>query len=400
MAAKQLRTFNDIYTAVMEEVKIQSTDTTFINRIKRDINEIYQQEIVPHKPWTWIRKKIDLGLNAYISTGTVTVTEGSTSITFSSAPTTSVKDYIFFTNGYEEIYEISTHTSNSTSAVLKSPYKGTSSTTATYKLFQGSLVLPTDIVETYRVWHNHSRESLNTISDKDFLDLSLYSPRTEGKAEYYRVSEEYVPADYTTISGLPAVSSGTSSGNLRTITFAATVASYLEVGDRIRIGGSPTTHFNGDVIVEEVSTSTISYVHPVTSDKALAAAGLTTVKILDVQSTNETVRKVYFYPALYNKNITIHIEGIKKVSPLENDNDEPLIPIQDRIVLLYGTLSRVWSKVRNPEEAARNQQLYLEKLSKMASRIQDSTDFPEMKIDVGYLTSKRLPYRSNRWSDF
>jgi hypothetical protein len=41
MAIYELKTFKDIIDAVREELKIQSTDTETINRIKRNINTLY-----------------------------------------------------------------------------------------------------------------------------------------------------------------------------------------------------------------------------------------------------------------------------------------------------------------------------------------------------------------------
>ena len=41
MTTYQVKTFQDIYTAILDELKIPSTDTTSLNRIKRDINMTY-----------------------------------------------------------------------------------------------------------------------------------------------------------------------------------------------------------------------------------------------------------------------------------------------------------------------------------------------------------------------
>ncbi len=47
MAAYEVKTFADIVSAVREELKIQSTDTTSVNRIKRNINVAYLQRVLP-----------------------------------------------------------------------------------------------------------------------------------------------------------------------------------------------------------------------------------------------------------------------------------------------------------------------------------------------------------------
>ena len=44
--AYKLMDFSDIYTAICEELKIPTTDTTNLNRIKRAINMMYLDEVV------------------------------------------------------------------------------------------------------------------------------------------------------------------------------------------------------------------------------------------------------------------------------------------------------------------------------------------------------------------
>ena len=95
MAIYQLKTFADIVSAAIEELKIQSTDTVSIQRLKRDINMVYMQEVVPYDHWSWLRGAIDLVHKAYVSTGTATITNGSTTVTLTSAPSTSKKDFYF-----------------------------------------------------------------------------------------------------------------------------------------------------------------------------------------------------------------------------------------------------------------------------------------------------------------
>lgn len=400
MAASYLRTYEDIYSAVMEECKIQSSSTTDLARIKRDINIVYLNEVVARHPWVWMRRRYDLVYNAYISTGTVSVTEGSRSITFSSAPTISVKGYLFFVIGFDEVYKIASHTANSTSATLQVAYQGATNSTAAYKLRQNGLVLPTDCVETYRVWHDHNRYSLDPLADKQYLEIELNSPRFEGYPSYFRVTEEQDPQEYATISGLPASSTRASSGLIKTLVFASSVASYLEVGDRIEVSSASSSSYNGEFIIDNVSTTTISYVGVTeASESATADTGIV-IKLLSSRSANESYRKLELYPSLNTKNCTIHVEGIRIAPPLENDDDEPLIPIHDRIILLYGTLQRVWSRLRNPEEAARNQLLFNEKIAKMAAKIQDSSDMPKLKINEIYLQSKKLRQRNRFWESF
>ena len=60
MAAYEIRTFSDIYTRVREELKLQASDTTNIQRIKRLVNEIYLDEVCPYEQWDWLHGRITL----------------------------------------------------------------------------------------------------------------------------------------------------------------------------------------------------------------------------------------------------------------------------------------------------------------------------------------------------
>src|SRR3712207_2346591 len=98
MSIYQLRTFADIVASVREELGGSSTQTNFNNWIKRDINIVYQ-EVASEKNWHWLEGNVTVQLPAYINAGTVTVTQGSAAITFSSAPAMSQKGKFFAVDG-------------------------------------------------------------------------------------------------------------------------------------------------------------------------------------------------------------------------------------------------------------------------------------------------------------
>ena len=85
MSVYQLKDFSDIYTAMLEELKIQSTDTVNVNRIKRIINEVYIDEVAPFKRWWWLAGHTDVTIKPYYANGTCEVTPLSTTVTLSVA---------------------------------------------------------------------------------------------------------------------------------------------------------------------------------------------------------------------------------------------------------------------------------------------------------------------------
>lgn len=110
----------------------------------------------------------------------------------------------------------------------------------------------------------------------------------------------------------------------------------------------------------------------------------------DAESTRYRMLKVF--PAVSQYTTILNIDYIKEAVALDVAGDEPLMPIEDRIVLFYGALSILWSSIhRNPEEAARNKALFDDKLARMLGKIQDSMDKPRIAPESIYVRAKRGP---------
>lgn len=160
MAAEVLKTFLDIQTAVINEVKEQITDAPVLLRVKRLINMVYRQKVASRQDWHWLQTTIDEVLEIALTTGTMSVTDGSTSITFSSAPAATQAGKLFSTNGFQEIYRISTHTGGAAGAVLEQEYNGPTAATASYKVWDDSIVMPAGTKEIIRVAHAFDSEEM------------------------------------------------------------------------------------------------------------------------------------------------------------------------------------------------------------------------------------------------
>lgn len=111
----------------------------------------------------------------------------------------------------------------------------------------------------------------------------------------------------------------------------------------------------------------------------------------DPEFESDRYRVMLLYPSIYDASTTMHIDYVKDIEPLELDTDEPVLPIQDRMVLVYGALSRAWSRERNPEEAARNLQLFQNKLAMMAGKLEDSFEQAQIVPKSRYIAAKRGP---------
>ena len=143
MAAKQLVTFEDLIDSLIEELGIQSSDTTTINKLKRMVNMVYLNEIAPQKRWRWLEGNTRVVHKAYYSASTCIATPSSTAITLNSTPVVglgSFAGYNFSVQGFDEIYTIESHTAGTAAIVLTSEFQGSSSSAATYKYGEIQLI--------------------------------------------------------------------------------------------------------------------------------------------------------------------------------------------------------------------------------------------------------------------
>lgn len=384
----QLRTFDDIVTAIREELKIGSGDTTSINRIKRNINLAYA-DVASRNNWEWLNGTINLQTRPYISSGTVSITENSRTITFSSAPAKSQEGAYITFNGENQIHEIYSHTAGATTAYLRNEFTGSTSATATYKMFRRGMVLPSDVKDVTHIYHDYFSEDVEILNKRDFHRYIANNPYREGRPQYAYISEEKDPTAYTSISGLPALSTRASAGLVKTLVFASDVSSYFQVGQRIKVTSAEEDTYDGEVVVSSVSTTTITYTgHDRFTETATADSSLT-VETFDTKKASEKYREVYFYPQLDNEETVVHVDYTRHVIPLENDADESLIPFEDRLVLFYGGLARSWSRERNPEESERSLRDFEAQIRRMLGRAPGSKENAEMRVSKGYMAQKR-----------
>lgn len=110
----------------------------------RYLNRAYQgiwsggSELDPtiQEVWWWLRKD-DQGtliLDPVINSGTVSVTNNSTSITFSTGPTPSVAGRHIKINDHADVFIITAHTATETGATLESVYTGETDASASFKV--------------------------------------------------------------------------------------------------------------------------------------------------------------------------------------------------------------------------------------------------------------------------
>lgn len=110
----------------------------------------------------------------------------------------------------------------------------------------------------------------------------------------------------------------------------------------------------------------------------------------DGEEESDRYRQMRIFPSVTRSAFTIYVDYLKDVTELTNDGDEPVLPLQDRIILKYGALKTAWRTIaRNPEEAALSSQEFYARLNRMAGKIEDSTDYPRVSPDSSYVRRRR-----------
>ena len=305
--AYQVVDFQDIQDAIREELKVQSSDLVTMNRVKRVINQVYLQEVVPFARWKWLEGSYRVIHKARINTDTCQVTPNSDAVIFNTAPSASLGSFAgkkFAADGYNEIYIIATHTAGSVNFTLSGDYTGNLSLTAGYKIWTDVVNLPTDCRETVSVWHNFHSKPMEGVGQQKFRSLSLLNPRAESYPSLYYTADFYAPT-------------------------------------------SPETE-------------------------------------------DDRYRQMYLHPAVNKTDVTLQIDYIKELSALNLAGDEPAMPVEDRVVLVYGALARLWKSVNSDIDMAQLAQVdFKAKLARMSGKVEDSQDSPKLKPDSSYVRTRR-----------
>lgn len=399
---QQLKTFGDICAAVREELKISATDATTVARIKRDVNIVYS-EVINNSRWWWLQQSTALQVPQMYQTGTCTVYHNQNKITFSQPIGSKKENYYISIAGDTEIYQIESHTPGDNFVKITKRFIGSSVQSASFKIWTDRIPLPTNCKETIEVTTTVGRAPLENLGLQEFRRLQSMLPLRQGVPEVYTTGDFNEPFPTTVIAGLPSLINRTSSGIIKTLIFNAALPASMINGQKLRVSKANQAGFNGDVMVASITQTNISrdtLIYTGTEDFTEVSTPDADLTITAIATTTNSARyrALYVYPAISDKRVGLQVDYQKAAPAMENDDDEPIIPIDDRMVLLYGALHRAWSRERNPEEAARNESLYGTKVSRMMGQIQDSLDKPLLRPSRLYLGAKRASLRHRRFN--
>lgn len=184
-----LEDFIDIYTDVMNRLKVPVADTTTLTRVKLWINERYR-DIAIQRQWRWLYKEDNLLIKAPETTGTATFTKGSATVTGSGTTfTNGTTSYVIKAAGSPEIYTIST-VGSATSITLSDAFQDTTITAGSFTLYQDTYALPSDVEDLIQVWHEHYQAPMTAVGLDKMRKAQLKFPDAEGKAVAFTLAED------------------------------------------------------------------------------------------------------------------------------------------------------------------------------------------------------------------
>lgn len=207
MATPANLTASDIETRVMNQLRMPTTNTTELAKIRALLNEVYRDIAIKYDFWfLWKRTAINT-VDDY-STGTVNVTAASTSVTLSSAPSTSVgstgsfANSMFYVTGNAvdpgALFRVESHTAGATSIVIDAGYTGATATAASYRLWTDTYSLPADVMKVMKVKRYGWRDALLKLGPAEMADLKTRDSSRTGAPQAWTVMDFVTTGDPTT----------------------------------------------------------------------------------------------------------------------------------------------------------------------------------------------------------
>jgi hypothetical protein len=177
--------FTSLKTRVAEETGLDTTDDD--TKLGVWVNEAYRF-ISGLRQWPWLLKAGVVQTVTDITTGTVTISAGATTGTFSSAPSVSVANdyFIQFTTQSDDWYPITAHTASQTNFTIGNAFVGSTSYTAgTYICRKIYYSLASD-VDTSQIVDMRQAITDNRLTyiDPPTFDGVLPDPTTTASAPY------------------------------------------------------------------------------------------------------------------------------------------------------------------------------------------------------------------------
>src|SRR5690348_6662834 len=199
-------TYTDVQTRVANALRIPTSNTTEMTKIAGVINAVYR-DVAAKKDWKQLIKRSVINTVAGITSLTASVTQNSTSGTFSSAPQSptgtnvSVAGWVLIAPGNandpDAVYRIATHTSGATAFTFDAAYTDSTNTAVGVRLYQDSYSLPADTNKVLNVKRFGEFQPMTRMGIEEFSMIKL-SDQTASRPEMYAAFDYATTGDPTT----------------------------------------------------------------------------------------------------------------------------------------------------------------------------------------------------------
>jgi hypothetical protein len=198
-------TFADISTRVMNNLRLPVTNLTEQAKVNALINEVYRDIYIKYD-WWWLVKLKAINTSPRINAGTITVTQNSTAITFSTTPqqysaNVSVTGFVLVVPGQANdpsaVYRIAAHTAGAVAATLDTAYTDVSGSGLGYRVYQDKYALPVDTGKVLNVTRYGHQWPMTRVGIEQMQQIKQ-SDQTENRPEMYTVYDFVTSGDPTT----------------------------------------------------------------------------------------------------------------------------------------------------------------------------------------------------------
>ncbi len=321
---------SDAITRVCDDCNINSSISTVSDRVTREINRVCEEEWNGFR-WSFRWRNYRIVTDVDVTTGTVTTTNGSRTVTGSGTAFASSHAtwHIYFPGDpILNWYKVQSY-SSSTQINLDVPYQGSTGANKTYILRHFDYVLPTEPWDFASVMVTNDNRVI-PILEPTSLDLIGPVPLSNGSPDAVAIySSDFAPTTYST---------GTVSGTVSTNTLTGAGTSWLSniyPGDTVTIGSN-------DYRVRSVNSDTQISLY---NAQQVASSGAT----YSITRQFGRIMRI-MWPSNYN--FILDLRALRLYQPLVNsaDTNELLYRHSNAIILKVSALelSRQPDK-RSPE---------------------------------------------------
>lgn len=340
-------TLTNLVTRVANRLNKNANDSIVATRIKNHINDTCLEKWNSYA-WSFRYRDYPLVLSPVVTTGTVTATNGSQTVTASGTPfstTTHVGAWIQFTeDSTQAVYRVQAVASTS-SLTIEPAYQGTTGSGKSYRLCVTDYLLPSEVLDTASLSVSYNGRPLS-MSHQLTTNEYLAPVLTSGTPTSVTVFNRRITSS--------SYSTGTVSGTINTSTLTGVGTAWLTnvmPGDEITISGD----------------TNIYKVYAVNSDTSLTLYNLLVSAASGAAySTSRQFGKVLRITPCSDTSYVCYVKGLRAYTPLLNNSDVNELLYRYPHAVVEGAVWREAGSSPDPREDGlymRSEKLWMDAMS-------------------------------------